>query len=161
RPTSHGESQRRCEEQARGMLGLLSWHKTRGVSPHFCDALTPGNSMLVFHQFQGGFVSPLSHAQRQGEHREVHEDDSSHLLGRTQPTALRCHAREYTRRGCYGCVCIKMITISLNEKCILDQSIIRAGGGGEARKARCWACAWGLAPLGQHHQEVLHRGTVR
>ena len=43
----------------------------------------------------------------------------------------------------------------------LPQTFPRAGGGGEVREARCWACAWGLAPLGQCCQEVLHRGTVR
>jgi hypothetical protein len=51
--------------------------------------------MFVFHQFQGGFVSPLSHAHRKGKHREVHEDHSRRVLWRAQPTALPCNARQY------------------------------------------------------------------
>ena len=66
---------------------FVSFPGTKLVSPHFCDPLTPGNSMLVFHQLRGGFVSLLSHAQRKGKHREVHEDHSRRVLWRAQPTA--------------------------------------------------------------------------
>ena len=41
------------------MPWLPGWHKTSVLSPQICDTLTPGNSRVVFHHFQGGFVSPM------------------------------------------------------------------------------------------------------
>jgi len=56
-PKYNGEPRRRREEHARGMLGLLSWHKRNVVSLEICDTLTPGNSTVACHRLQGDFVS--------------------------------------------------------------------------------------------------------
>src|SRR5262249_43441370 len=73
-----------------GVLGLLCWHKTRGVSSQICNTLPPGNSRVALPILQGGFVSPL----RVALHARVSPHDQ-HTL------AMPLHARQEltTRRG--------------------------------------------------------------
>src|SRR5215510_1054890 len=44
---------------SRQLSPLQAVSPTRGVSPQICDTLTPDNSMVVFHHWQGDFVSPM------------------------------------------------------------------------------------------------------
>ena len=71
-------------------VALSSWHKTSVLSPQICDTLTPDNSRVVFHHFQGGFVSPM----RAALYARVSTHDQ-HTLA-MQMDALREFA---TRRG--------------------------------------------------------------
>src|SRR5215813_1747436 len=53
---------------------------------------------------EGGFVSPLEHAPREGKLREVHEDHSRRLLWRARPKALPRNASDMSEKILWMCL---------------------------------------------------------
>jgi hypothetical protein len=67
-----------------------AWHKTRGLSPLYDELQTLGNASPAQPDCERGFVSPLSHAQRKGKHREVTRTTAAAFSG--EHNARRSHA---------------------------------------------------------------------
>ena len=159
-----------------------TWHKTRDLPPLYDDLRTLGNARPASPMVRGVVCHLCSMPPGKGNTDRFTMTTAAACSG--EPNPRRSHATRGDRSEKILCMCLYQNDSPYqNEKLTLNFPLIlihmgvllvvrpshRRVCGQEAEggplpsscQGHFWADAWGLAPLGQRRQEVLHRGTVR